>query len=103
MIDCEDLLEEIEAEREKKRAPDPWFVWLYVIAAAFLLSVVFGCETAIVGGKLERVPEGAVACGFGAGPPGAGALTFIVLPKDATGNIKFGPDCHPQVDLKIGG
>jgi hypothetical protein len=94
----QNLLEEYD------HAHDPSFLWLYLIAITFLLSFTLGCNTTIgPDGKPINYPEGALVCGFGAGPPGAGALTFIVIPKDAQGTIKFGPDCHPQVDLKIGG
>lgn len=46
--------------------------------------------------------EDVYACVYGGGPPGAGGLTVMVLPKSAKPQINFSPSCN-IISGKIGG
>src|SRR5689334_650882 len=52
---------------------------------------------------LDKAGQSVMVCLQGGGPPGAGALSVVGVPKSATGNVSFAPDCHPTVNVQVGG
>src|SRR5690349_15875729 len=52
---------------------------------------------------LDKAGQSVMVCLQGGGPPGAGALSVVGVPKSATGSITFTPDCHPNVNINLSG
>jgi len=89
-----------------------------VILSILLLGLIgcstYGIPTAMQAKDLNGMSQEAlqaynqmgnnlVLCGFGGGPPGAGQIIFMSVPKTATGTLSFDSGCHPQGTLTLTG
>src|SRR5689334_9024506 len=52
---------------------------------------------------LDKAGQSVMVCLQGGGPPGAGALSVVGVPKSAGGTVSFAPDCHPTVAVTLSG
>ncbi len=52
---------------------------------------------------LDAAGQAIAVCIQANGPPGAGSVVITSIPKSATGNLSFGPDCHPTISATLQG
>jgi hypothetical protein len=85
-----------------------WIGNLILTAAMLLFLSLYGCIGGLMGNMLGQdqnltadqikaysdAGSKVYGCFVIAGPPPAGATTFIIVPKDAVVTFKFGDNCH---------